>query len=247
MFMNFLVKFYRWCRNQRRRFWDPWTRWPPVGALDLGDLRRVTPVSRNFGLDRGNAVDRYYIVNFLQAHRSDVRGRVLEIGGDSYTRKYGEDKVTKSDVLHVNLRKPEVTIVADLSRGDHIPSDTFDCFILTQTLQLIYDPLAAINTIYRILKSGGVLLASFPGISQMAHPAFKEEWEDYWRFTSNSTRRLFSEIFPSEHLEIQSYGNVLVATAFLHGLGTGELCQTELDYHDPNYEVILTVRAVKPG
>jgi SAM-dependent methyltransferase len=242
-----LKKIFRWSRDQKRRLWNPWTRWPPLGALDLGDLRRLTPISRNFGLYRGTPVDRYYIENFLQAHRSDVRGRVLEIGGDSYTRKYAGQKVTKSDVMHVNLQKPGVTIIGDLSRADHIPADTFDCFILTQTLQLIYDSKAAITTIYRILKPGGVLLATFPGISQIAHPGLKEKWQDHWRFTCNSARRMFSEVFSSENLEVQAHGNVLVATAFLYGLGAAELRPEELDYHDPNYEVLITVRALKPS
>jgi SAM-dependent methyltransferase len=242
-----LTKIFRWCRDQKRRFWDPWTRWPPVGALDLGDLRRLTPISRDFGLDRGTPIDRYYIENFLQDHRSDVQGRVLEIGDDSYTRKYGGQEVAKSDVMHVNLQNPGVTIVDDLSRADDIPADTFDCFILTQTLQLIYDPKAAVTTIYRILKPGGVLLATFPGISQMAHPGIRETWEDYWRFTSHSAQRMFSEVFPSENLEVQAHGNVLVATAFLHGLAAEELRQEELDYHEPDYEVSITVRAVKPS
>jgi SAM-dependent methyltransferase len=245
IFVKMASKFYRWCRNQKRQFWDPWTRWPPVGALDLGDLRRLTPISRNFGFDRGTPVDRYYIENFLQDHRADVQGRVLEIGDDSYTRKYGGQKVTKSEVMHVNLQNPGVTIIGDLSRADHIPADTFDCFILTQTLQFIYDPKAAITTIYRILKPGGVLLATFPGISQMALPGSREEWEDYWRFTSHSARRMISEIFPSDNLEIQAHGNVLAAAAFLYGLGAEELSQPELDHHDADYELILAIRAIK--
>jgi SAM-dependent methyltransferase len=245
--MKISLKFHRWCRNQKRRFWDPWTRWPPIGALDFGDLRRLTPISLNFGFDRGNAVDRYYIEKFLQNHSADIQGRVLEIGDDAYTRKYGGQKVTKSDILHVNLQKPGVTIVADLSRADHIPADAFDCFILTQALQLIYDPKAAIKTIYRILKPGGVLLATFPGISQIAYPGIKEQWQDHWRFTLKSAQRMFSEVFPAENLEVQTHGNVLVAAAFLYGLGAEELHHEELDYYDPNYEVLIAVRAVKPG
>jgi len=245
--MQISLKFYRWCRNQKRRIWDPWTRWPPIGALDLGDLRRLTPISRNFGFDRGNPVDRYYIEKFLQNHSADIQGGVLEIGDDSYTRKYGGKKVTKSDVLHVNLQKPDVTIIADLTRADHIPPDIFDCFILTQTLQFIYDPKAAITTIYRILKPGGVLLATFPGISQVAHPGIMEQWQDHWRFTLNSARRMFSEIFPAANLEVQAYGNVLVAAALFYGLAAEELSREELDYQDLDYPVIIAVRAQKPG
>ncbi len=36
------------------------------------------------------------------------------------------------------------------------------------------------------------------------------------------------------------------AIGFLHGFASEELCQDELDYYDPDYEVRITVRAVKP-
>jgi hypothetical protein len=35
--------------------------------------------------------------------------------------------------------------------------------------------------------------------------------------------------------------------AFLQGLACDELKRRELAYHDPDYELIITVRAVKPA
>jgi hypothetical protein len=240
-----LTRIYRWLRNQKKR-WNRWTKWPPLGAIDFGDLQRVTPVSAKFGWDRGNPIDRYYIERFLQQHSSDIRGRVLEIGDPRYTRQFGENRVTKSDVLHVNLPKSEVTIVSDLASADHIPSDSYDCLIITQTLQFIYHVGAAIKTGYRILKPGGVLLATFPGISKIDHPAHMEQFEDYWRFTRRAAQRIFTEIFPPGKVAVQAHGNVLAASSFLFGLAVQELRQGELDYNDPDYELLITVRAVKP-
>ena len=45
---------------------------------------------------------------------------------------------------------------------------------------------------------------------------------------------------------IKTYGNVLSAITFLHGLSKEELHQEELDYVDQDYEVLVTVRAEKP-
>src|ERR687895_460818 len=67
--------------------------WPPVGSLRLGSLRRVTPISRNYGFDRGTPIDRHYIERFLTRHAGDVRGRVLEVGDDEYTRRFGGERV----------------------------------------------------------------------------------------------------------------------------------------------------------
>ena len=230
----------RWIRMQHRRL----TRWPPVGGVRLGSLRRMTPVSRVFGLDRGLPIDRYYIESFLARHADDILGHMLEIGDDTYTRKFGGDHVTKSDVLHITQGNAKATIVTDLACADRIPSDTFDCIIFTQTLQFIYEVRPAIRTLQRILKPGGALLATFPGISQISRYDM-DRWGEYWRFTTLSARRLFEEIFPAENVSVKAYGNVLAAVAFLHGLAAEELKSHELDYKDPDYEVLITVRVVK--
>ncbi len=140
---------------------------------------------------------------------------------------------------------PEATIVADLAENsEHIPSDAFDCIILTQTLQMIYDVRAAVKTVHRILKPGGVALVTHPGVCCVS----VDRWKDYWcwAFTTLSTEKLFEEFFPKTHLQIEFYGNVLSATAFLQGIATEELKTQELDYRDPNYQQIITVKAVKP-
>jgi SAM-dependent methyltransferase len=190
-------------------------------------------------------IDRYYIERFLRVHAADICGHVMEIRDDAYTREFGGDRVTKTDVLHAVAGNPQATIVADLAGADHITSDTFDCVILTQTLQFIYDAPAAVATLHRILKPGGILLATFPGISQSNRRM--ERWDDHWRFTTVSSRRLFGERFPPELVTVEAHGNVLVAIAFLHGLAAQELRLEELDHVDPDYEVLITVRAVKPA
>ncbi|HXG64665.1 MAG TPA: glycosyltransferase, partial [Blastocatellia bacterium] len=219
---------------------------PPAGWVDFGHLRRVKPFSRVWGFDRGQPVDRYYIEGFLAAHAGDIQGRVLEIADNHYTRRFGGDRVTRSDVLHPVEGNPQATIVADLASGAGIPSDAFDCVICTQTLLVIYDVRAVIRTLHRILKPGGVLLVTIPGVSHQISRRDMERWGDYWRFTSLSARRLFEESFPSENVTVETKGNVLAAAAFLYGLAAEELSQEELDYNDPDYEVSIAVRAVKP-
>ncbi len=217
---------------------------PPVGAVDFGSLRRLMPISIRFGYNRGLPIDRYYVENFLDQCADDVKGRVLEIGDRSYTQRFGGDRVTESDVLHVTEGNPDATIVGDLTDADNIPSDAFDCLVLTQTIHLIYNVRSAIQTIQRILKPGGVALITVPGISQIAY----DQWGDYWcwSFTALSARRMFEEFFPAANVEVNVHGNVLAATAFLQGLATEELRQEELDYCDPHYQVIITIKVVKP-
>lgn len=214
-----------------------------AGDVDFGSFRRVTPISQDFGHERGRPIDRYYIEGFLTRHRDDVHGRVLEVGERAYTRRFGGDRVTVSDVLHVVPGDPEATIIADLTAAEHIPSNAFDCIILTQTLQLIYDVKAAAATLQRILKPGGVLLATFPGISQTYDTEWGFTW--CWSFTEVSASRLFGEAFGAAQTAVESHGNVLAAMCFLHGLSVAEVTRDELDYREPGYAVTVAVRAIK--
>ena len=217
---------------------------PSPGRVAFGDLRRLAPISRDFGSDRGLPLDRVYVERFLERQRADIHGRVLEVGEDTYTHRFGAERVTQADVLHVHDRNPRATFVGDLATADHIPSDAFDCIILTQTLQLVYELRPAIRTLHRILRPGGVLLATVPGITPVAAWS---EWGStwYWSFTEQTLRRLLGEVFPMELLALETHGNVLVATAFLHGLAAEELAAEELEARDPDFPVIITARAVK--
>lgn len=227
-----------------RRFLVRSSRWPPVGMARGRILNQLTPVSRTWGGDRGLPIDRYYIERFLARWAEDVRGHVLEISDNTYTVRYGGQRVTKSDVLDKEKGNPRANIIADLTCADHLPENTYDCIICTQTLQFIFDTRAALRTLFRILNPGGVLLVTVPGVSQVSRYDV-ERWGDYWRFTSMSARRLFSEFFPPDQVVIQAHGNVLVAAAFLYGLAAEELDRKELEYNDAEYELLITIRATK--
>ncbi len=136
------------------------------------------------------------------------------------------------------------TIVADLADAAHIPSDSFDCIILTQTLQYVYDVPAALRTLQRILKPGGILLATFPGLTQIVEVSFGDHW--YWGFTRASASRLFGDAFGGGNVEVRSHGNVLSTISFLHGIAREELCEEDLDLHDGQYQLLVSVRATKP-
>lgn len=209
-----------------------------------GNFRQVTPFSTVFGYDRGSqSIARYYIDQFISRQAGDIQGTVLEIGDDTYTKIYGL-LVDRSDVLHVQEGNPKATIVADLTCADAISDNTYDCIIMPQTIQFIYDFRSALKHTYRILKPNGVLLVTMSGITQISRYDM-DRWGDYWRFTSLSVTKLFEEFFSSRNLTIKAYGNVLSVISLLEGLASRELKKPELDFHDPNYEIIISVRAVK--
>jgi glycosyltransferase involved in cell wall biosynthesis len=217
---------------------------PKVGSVRLGDIKRLKPISDSFGYDRGGPVDRYYIENFLQQQVDLIRGRVLEIGDNEYTMRFGGVNVSQSDILHVHADAPQATIIGDLTDLPQVDTNTFDCIILTQTLHLIYDFRSAIQTCHRILKPGGMLLLTSPGISPIDHGEWQKTW--YWSFNELSLERILTEYFPADRVTLQTFGNVFVATAFLYGMGQSELTQNQLDMQDSHYPVIITAKVYKP-
>jgi glycosyltransferase involved in cell wall biosynthesis/SAM-dependent methyltransferase len=216
---------------------------PPVGRVRFGDLHRLTPVSDCFGFDRGLPIDRYYIERFLARHASEIAGRVLEIGDDNYTRKFGGARVSRSDVLHVREGNPRATIVGDLTDPRVLPAEAFDCIVLTQTLQLIYDVPRAVACLHRALAPGGVVLVTAPGISQIDKGEWGGTW--YWSFTAASLERLFGDVFGERAVMLEEYGNVFAATAFLQGLAVEEVDTADLVPLDRAYPVIVALRARK--
>lgn len=202
------------------------------------------PVSRSFGFDRGQPVDRYFIDQFLTDHQSLIQGKVLEIGDHAYTKKYGQH-VDSSDVLDIQSRSG-VTMVGDLETGENLQYARFDCFILTQVIHLLYDMKSSVDHAVNLLKPGGVLLVTVPGLSQSCKT---KEYGDFWRFTSMSFKRLFEETDDVDEVTVHSYGNLAIAQAFLEGRAVHEVNPGAFSFHDPHYEVLIGAvvrKAVNP-
>jgi hypothetical protein len=204
------------------------------------------PVSRAFGLDRGQPIDRYYIDAFLKAHEDRIRGVALEIAEPRYAQRYA-DRLAKIEILHVSPDAQGATIIGDLTAHAALPREVADCFICTQTYQFIFDVAAAIRGSAQLLRSGGTLLATFSGITQVSRFDM-DRWGDYWRFTPKAVERLMAQAFDPADVTITSYGNVFAAKALLDGLSVEDLAEKKfLDEFDQDYPVIIGVAARKRG
>lgn len=222
----------RWIRRRGRRL---------VAPARLGVFRRGAPLSDSWGYDRGTPVDRYFIHRFLERNRRAITGRVLEVQDDRYTRRFGHD-VERSDVLDIDPANPRATVVGDLAAPESFEPDRFDCFVLTQTLQFVYDVEAAVRSVHRVLRPGGVVLATAPVASRVSEGRVDRE---YWRFTAASMERLFAAEFDPANVEVATYGNLLALVAFLGGFSAEELPRRRLDRDDDHFPLVVSVRAVK--
>jgi SAM-dependent methyltransferase len=205
---------------------------------------RAQPLSAHWGYDRGTPVDRWYIERWLSGQARDIRGSVLEAMDSRYTARFGTG-VTESHILDVDSSNPEATLVADLEQPSGFPVAMFDCIVLTQTLQYVYDLPAAVTSIHRGLRPGGICLVTVPLISRLDAAVPPES--EYWRLTGAACARLFGERFGTTNVQVSEWGNVRAGSAFLLGLSAEELSERELVTEDRYFPILTTVRAVREG
>jgi len=199
----------------------------------------VRPLSERWG-DRGWPMHRDYLDLFLHEVSSVIRGRCLEFQEDAYTSRFGGDRVSSVDILHRDPGNPNATIVADLTKGNGLPSDFFDCIICTYVLHVVFDFEKMVAELHRILKPNGVLLVAVPHIT-ICYP----EHHELWRFTEEGLRLLLASHFGAGNVMVRGYGNSLTAAGWLRGLVARDFTRAELEYHDPRFAMVLCASAIK--
>jgi SAM-dependent methyltransferase len=203
--------------------------------------RSTRPASETWGYDRGRPIDRYYIDRFFASFGGDMRGDLLEIQEPLYSGRHGRD-LRSRHILDIDPGNEAATLVADLGAADSIEANRFDCFVLPQTLQYTFDVRAALSHAHRILRPGGILLATVPALSRVDSGLYTS---DYWRFTPASCERLLQEQFGEGDVMIATFGNALSCGAFIQGLSVEEFSSSELDPTDSHFPLILGIRARK--
>ncbi len=207
--------------------------------LWLGTLRRTRPLSDHWGRERGTPIDRWYIERFLEAHRADITGRVLEVRDPGYVQRFGH-ALTRVDVLDIDPSNRRATITADLSAPGCLPQRAFDAIVLTQVLQYVQDVPVAVANLAASLVPGGVLLASVPAIGRIGR---SDIGRDRWRFTPAGMSAIIGGSFSPGSVQVEGSGNVLAAIAFLAGAAAEELSEAELVVQDPSFPIVVLIRA----
>jgi glycosyltransferase involved in cell wall biosynthesis/SAM-dependent methyltransferase len=204
--------------------------------MDIG----TEPASSQWGTDRGLAVHRYYLEQFLAEFAADIRGTCLEFQDPQYTPRFGGRAVKALEILHVDDSNPRATLVADLTVPNDLPSNYFDCILCTHVLHVIRHADRAVAELFRILKPDGVLLVAVPHFSM-----FRTDYGEIWRFTPRSLEILLSGAFANADILIRSFGNSLTAAGEIRGAVATEFLKSELDHNDPRFPVEVCAHAVK--
>lgn len=210
--------------------------YPMINTIAQMDAQ---PASREFGLERGSSVDRYYIEQFLEKNKEFIHGDCIEIAENTYTLRYGENRVKSAYMLHV-CGWGKDTITGNLETGEGIEECKYDCAIITQTLMCIYDIRKVVENIYKMLKKGGHALLTVSGISQVSRYD-ADRWGFYYGFHKGAMEKLFVPVFGNANVKVQTYGNVKIAMALLYGLCQEDLAAEDFEIVDEDYPVIISV------
>jgi hypothetical protein len=207
-----------------------------------GDLRRLEPLSPWWGEERGLCVDRHFIERFLEAHAEDVGGTVLAYHDALYATRYGRHRLHGCDVLDADATNPAATVVADLQSAPEIAAESYDCVLVPHVLQLLGEPAAALAECARVLKPGGVLLASVPAAARVETGAPRT---DHWRFSVEGFAELLAPAFGAANVEVEGHGGTAATLAFLAGLAAEEVEHDLLAGAAQEAPLVVTARAVK--
>jgi hypothetical protein len=226
-----------------------WRSLPVIRHTRALQLRRLSPLGN--GRLRGTPIVRYYWASFLQQHQRDIHGRALEIGTTTTIRQYGGAELTHAEAIDLQVHSPEVNVVADLSRADHVAADSYDCFVNQFSMHLIYDVEAALYHSVRLLKPGGVLLVNFPCVdynfSRGLDMGTGSPLYLYWWFTPIQVENLLRRVgLGTADYSITLYGNLFARVAYQMNMPAEELTRRELKHIDAGHPLLICVRVVKP-
>jgi hypothetical protein len=125
-----------------------------------------------------------------------------------------EEQYCSAGRLACSCRQPaHATIVGDLTTQGVLSQSSFDCIVLTETLQFVPRAIAALHG---ALRPGGVLLATMPGIRQLRRTRLASSC--CWGAYACLGLATVCHEFPNGELAIEPYGNIFAATAQLQGV-----------------------------
>ncbi|MBP3768913.1 MAG: hypothetical protein J6I48_02220 [Lachnospira sp.] len=211
------------------------SRYRIIDAISKMDL---LPVSEQFATERGTPIDRYYIDMFLEKNSQYIKGDVLEIEDNAYTKKYGGNHYNSSIVMDLNSKNENIDFNANIETGEGIKGAIADCFICTQTLMYIYDLKSAAHNIIEMLKSKGVALITCSGLSQNSRRCM-ESYGAYWGFNEASLKKIFDNTDGAKVIESGTFGNVKTVSAHINGLCIEDIDESDFKENDVCYPLIV--------
>lgn len=140
-----------------------------------------------------------YLCSDLREVLPNLHGRLLDVGcgNKPYAHWLDADKVVQH--LGIDIYPgPKVDVVVSIDRQWPFETASFDAVLCTQVLEHVENVEHVLSEIHRVLKPGGVLLASVPfAYNEHGHP------HDYRRLSVNGARCLLEKEYNVQLLKAQ--------------------------------------------
>ena len=202
----------------------------PRSRVELGDFG-----SRSPSLDQdGASVYDALVRRFLRPKLATLSGPGLVLGADAQPQ-WTDARPAASDVKVLR-------VTGDFER-DLAAAENVDWIVLDRCLQQLPEMALALGEAVGRLKPGAELITLFTGISR-AEPG---EGRPLWTVAPHAARRLHEDRRELEGVEVEQFGNVTLALAWLYRLPADDLTERELAAVDPAYPVLVGVTASRRG
>ncbi|KAA3498034.1 class I SAM-dependent methyltransferase [Rhizobium rhizogenes] len=175
-------------------------------------VRKATGVAGSIGYGARLVVDLQLLTctRFLKSRLANVRGTLIDVGcGEMPFR----------DLLHPAVQYTGIDVPEAISFGmrnniDIIPFDginipfpdaSCDAVLCTEVLEHVADPASLVAEMYRVLRPGGLMIATVPFAARVHHAPY-----DFHRFTRFRLSSLFSSF---SSVEVVERGNDITVIA----------------------------------
>ncbi|MBI2086880.1 MAG: class I SAM-dependent methyltransferase [Candidatus Zambryskibacteria bacterium] len=155
------------------------------------------------------SVRRYFIDEFFFSKSSLIKGKVVDIGGKKKNKRgsFDIDKLGV-EVIYVNIEKrDEPDILADAATIP-LPDNSYDVAIAAELLEHVPDPLKVLKEARRLLRPGGIVLATVPFMYPLHADPF-----DFGRYTDHFWKKAAQDL--DFKIEIESQGTIFAVMALM--------------------------------
>lgn len=167
----------------------------------------ITPSRRDYWNTEGYITyRRLWLDSALAAFSYEMRGVVVDVGGKRQNKRgvFQPPEASATSWWYLNLdMNTQPNVYGDVQQ---IPlrGQSVDCVICTEVLEHLPRPERCVNEIHRLLRDGGLVLASVPFL----YPVHADPF-DYQRFTEDGLRHLFRKFKSVELYRMGGYFGVL--------------------------------------
>lgn len=187
-------------------------------------------------VERDTAIERHFFTALVARWADDLRGQVLEIGAGGYAQPHSDRLESLEIIDRSPSGEPEASVLAALANLD---VGRFDCVLVSETLEFSLDGEAVLRAVRRAIKPGGIAIVLAPGIAAGSPTGARHQ---LLGFTELSMRMLAERALEPERITLETFGNVLLASAFLEGRKPEELPEHAFGVNDPAYQLGVAVR-----